>query len=177
MLEQLLNSEQGNLFDLVKNFQGIDNQHNEAATNIVKDTIVSSLSNQAKSGDLSGILEMFSGSQTNGINNAASSMSNDIVSNLVSKLGINPSQASGFVQMAMPIIMNMFNNKVQNAKSSGFDVASLIGQFAGGNSGSGIDAGSVSSLISMFTNGGNSSSNSNDGFGLDDVINIGKKLF
>lgn len=179
MLDQLLNSEHSQVFDIVKNFAGVENQHNDAATSIIKETVVSSLTKQAQSGDLSGIMEMFSGTQSNANSLGASALSNDIVQNLGAKLGLNPQTANSLVQTALPVIMNMFNNKVNSAKSNGIDVASLIGQFMGGQHQNGLDMGSISSLIGMFSGDKQQSQQAqqNNGFGLDDVLDLGKKLF
>src|SRR6478752_6782988 len=121
MLDQILNSEHNQLFDIVKNFSGVSNDQNEAATTVVKDTIVSSLTQQAQSGDLSGIMEMFSGNQTDLNSPAASGLSSNIVQNLVSKLGISQGNAASLVQQILPVVMNMFNNKANTAQSSGLD--------------------------------------------------------
>jgi hypothetical protein len=176
MLDQLLNSEHSQIFDIVKNFAGVSNEHNESATNVIKETLANSLSQKAQTGDLSGLMEMFSGTQSNSSSPAAAGISADLVSGLVSKLGIDSGNASGLVQQLLPVVLNMFNNKVSNAQSNGVDVAGLIGQFVGGQGGGGNMA-NIASVISMFTGGGqNQAANSNDGFGLDDILNIGKKF-
>ncbi len=174
MLDQILNSEHNQLFDIVKNFSGVSDDQNEAATTVVKDTIVSSLTQQAQSGDLSGIMEMFSGSQTDLNSPAASGLSSNIIQNLVGKLGISQGNASGLVQQILPVVMNMFNNKASAAQSSGLDIGSLIGQFVGGNQSNNLD---ITSVLSMFTNNSGGGQTNNDGFGVDDLMNIGKKFF
>lgn len=175
MLDQILNSEHNQLFDVVKNFSGVSDDQNEAATTVVKDTIVSSLTQQAQSGDFSGIMEMFSGNQTDLNSPAASGLSSNIVQNLVSKLGISQGNAASLVQQILPVVMNMFNSKASTAQNSGLDIGNLIGQFMGGNqSNSNFD---VTSVLSMFTNNSGGGQNNNDGFGVDDLMNIGKKFF
>lgn len=174
MLDQLLNGEHNQLFDIVKNFSGVENHQNEAATTVVKESIIDTLTQQAKSGDLSSIQAMFSGTQTDANSPVAAGLSGNIVQNLIGKLGISPSTAQSLTQQILPVVLNMFNNKSGQAQNGGLDIASIIGQTLGGQG----NSGSVDSLLNLFNNkDNNNSSNKDDGFGLDDMISIGKKLF
>lgn len=172
MLDQLLNGEHNQLFDIVKNFSGIESHQNEAATTVVKESIIDTLTQQAKSGDMSSIQAMFSGSHTDANAPFASVLSSNIVQNLIGKLGISPSTAQSLVQQILPVILNMFNSKASQAKNSGLDIAGIIGQTLGENGNSGVD-----SLLSLFNNNSDNASKKDDGFGLDDMLSIGKKLF
>lgn len=170
MLDQLLSLGGGQITELLKQQGGIDESQLPNATSAITESLAQTFSSQLQNGDISSISEMFSGSETSQNSPIISQLAGPVAANLASKLGINGAQATQIISTVLPLIMNMFNGQVNNAKGNGVDVGSLIGQLAGGN------LGNIGSLLGLL--GGNqSNANGNDGFGLDDMINIGKKFF
>lgn len=108
------------------------------------ESIISEFTRRAQSGDLSGIQEMFSGSETSAESPVLSGISPDIVNSITSKFGINPDTASSLVSKFLPTVLNTFNEK---SNQSGFDVQSIVAQFIGG--------GGVADVISQFSGGEN----------------------
>ncbi len=104
----------------------------DSVSTTAAESVLSGFKNQASSGDLSGIMEMFSGKETAVDNPVMASASNDVVSQLSSKFGLDPAMASGLVAKFMPSVMNAFNSK---AGAGGFDIQSIISQFTSGGIG------------------------------------------
>jgi Bacterial protein of unknown function (DUF937) len=96
---------------------------------VASESVLEIFTKQAANGDLSGVTEMFSGSETSADNPVLSGISPDLIKNLTGKLGIDESTAAGISSNILPVIMNVFNNK---ASSGGLDVQSIIGQFQNG---------------------------------------------
>jgi hypothetical protein len=99
--------------------------------------IFETLGSQISSGNTSGIMEMLSGGQTQANNPIVNSISQNVVSQLVQKAGLNEQMAATVSNVAVPFVMNMFNNKVQQ-QGGGLDIASLVtSAISGGNQGGG----------------------------------------
>ncbi|HTF82781.1 MAG TPA: DUF937 domain-containing protein [Cytophagales bacterium] len=174
MLDQILNTEHHRLTDIVKNHSDIPANQTEAATNTIQESVTHFLSERAKSGDLSGIMEMFSGTHSDTSSTTATGLSSEIVKNLSGKLGINPATAANLVQQVLPVILNMFNDKANTAKKSGMDIGGMIGQLMSNNhEGQGLNA---SAILNIFNNN-NNNQDPNKSFGLGDAFEMGKKLF
>ncbi len=170
MLDQLLSLGGGQITELLKQNTGLDESQLPNATSAITESLTEVVGGQLQNGDLSSLTEMFSGTETSSSNPIVAQLSGPIAANLASKIGIDGNQATQIIATVLPLILNMFNGQVNNAKGNGVDVSSLIGQLAGGN------LGNIGGLLNLF--GGSQSNAGNDNsFGLDDVLNIGKKLF
>lgn len=139
--------------------QGLESHQ---VASVASESVLSSLMSQAGSGNLSNIMEMFSGSETSADHSSIAEMSPVVAQQLSSKLGIDSNMASGIVSQIMPMIMNTFNNK---AGSGGFDVQSIVSQFQNGGIGDAIQ-----DLI-----GGGKGNSTNPGAG--GILNMIKGLF
>src|SRR3546814_18411829 len=81
---------------------------------------------------------MLSGNETDPANPAANQFVPKVAENLASRLGSSPEMAQKIAVMAIPLIMNMLNGKVKDAKDKGIDVGDLLGSLAGGGQGGGL---------------------------------------
>lgn len=129
---------------------------------VASETVMSGFSKQAGSGDFSGILEMFSGSETQNDNPVMAGISPDLIQQLSSKLGIDSATAAGISNKILPIIMNAFNSK---AGANGFDIQGIIGQFKNGG---------IGNLIDGFMSDKSSNQKASNGGG---IFNLIKGLF
>jgi hypothetical protein len=127
-------------------------------TEIASSTVMSQLTSQAGSGNFSGIIEMFSGSETSADNPIMQQLSPALIENLSSKLGIDGAAASGIAGQLLPQVMNIFNDKVKGGE---FDLQSIIGQFQNGG---------IGDMIQNFLADQGSKTGSNTGGGFLDVI-------
>lgn len=120
----------------------------EAFSSAASSTLLENLQGSAGQGDFSGIMEMFSGSETPGDSPVLSNISPGVIQGIADKLGIDPSTIEGAVQKFLPSVMNMFNDKVSSGEG-GFDIGGLIGQFTGGG------GGGISDILSKLTGNNN----------------------
>lgn len=154
MLDKLLEQAKSQLIPSLENDPEVDNAKAGQIAEVSSDTVINSLIGQAKSGDLSGIQEMLSGEDTDAASPAANSLVPQLAQNLASKIGISPETAQSIASKVIPLIMNMFNGKVKDAKNQGMDIGGMLGGLTGGQGG-----GLLGKVSDMFGGGGKSSGN------------------
>jgi uncharacterized protein YidB (DUF937 family) len=130
------------------------------------ESILASLQGQAQNGDVSNIMEMFSGSETAPDHPSIAGLSPDLVNQLSSKFGLDSGTANSIVSQILPGIMNTFNNKIN---SGNFDVSSIVGQFQNGNIGDVIQG--------FFSNQTDTNNNQNSASKSSGIFGILKGLF
>ncbi len=164
MLENLLNLVKELGQDQVVNNPAVPNEHNDAVIAEATHSVASGLQNALANGQGEDVVNLLQG-QTNGdvMNNpVAQNMQSSFIDNITSKLGINPSAASGLAASFIPMILNKLIHKTNDPNNSSFDINSIIGSLTGGNNSGG---GGIGSLINQFTGGGN-----NGGGGISSLI-------
>lgn len=166
MLDQLLKLADGPLQEMLA---GMNQNQPAASAGALKDTITSSLQKQIASGDMSAIQEMFSGSETPPGASVINNLQGDVSQGLMDKLGISREQALGIAAAALPMIMNFFNKRVNDAPQDNSDIMSSIVSSLQGGQGK-VGAGDL--LGSLLGNGGG-----NGGMDLGGLMNMGKGLF
>ncbi|MFC3414309.1 DUF937 domain-containing protein [Algoriphagus hitonicola] len=165
MIDQLLKMADGPLRDLLANS---DVPANPGDASAIEDTLASILQRKAQSGDLDALKEMFSGADTNPNSPVVNNLAGDVSEGLKSKLGIDGGQAMKIAMAALPMLMNFFNKKVNDAPQDNSDIMnSVIGALQGGG-GSG-QADILGSLLGGGKGGG--------GMDLGGLMNMGKGLF
>jgi len=133
MLDQLLNLAKNHLADQFFADPDVDNQIAEQSANVAGDSIINSIMDMAKGGQLNGILNMLSGNQTSSNSPIVNMIMPGVVNTLAQKLGVNPNIAQMLASKAVPLVMNMLNGKVNRAEhNSGMDIAGLITNMLGG---------------------------------------------
>jgi len=96
-----------------------------------------------------------------------------LISKLVSKFNMSPSQASRVSNNLIPnVLSDLVNRTTSTAPSDeAFDFNDLIGSLTGGNAASPSAGGiNFNGLLDQFTRGGNGNSNGGEAFDLQDII-------
>jgi len=165
MIDQLLKLADGPLQEMLSGMN--QNQPNQTAS-AMKETVFSSLQTQISSGNLDVVKEMFSGSETSPDAPVIQNLQGGVADDLMGKLGISREQAMGIAAAALPMIMNFFNKRVNDAPQENGDIMSSIVDSLQGKSGK-IDA---SDLMGSLLGGGKSG-----GMDLGGLMDLGKGLF
>lgn len=163
MIDELLKSANGPLQDLLANAGG-----SRDTADAVKETFLELIEEKAKSGDFEGIREMFSGNETPADSPAVDHLKEDLGSGLSKKLGIDTDKAISIAAQALPLLLNIFNKKVNDAPLPNEEIAESVVKSMKKEGGSGL--GGV--LSSIF--GADDDPKAVD---LGDVINFGAGLF
>ena len=164
MLDQLLKLAEGPLQEML---QGM-NQNKDGAS-AIQNSITSSLQKRIAAGDTSAIKEMFSGKETSPGAPEINSLQGDVSEGLIEKLGISKEQAMGIAAAALPMIMNFFNKRVNDAPQDNNDImSSIVSSLQGGQG----KVGTADLLGSLLGGGGGKG-----GMDLGGLINMGKGLF
>lgn len=152
MLDQLVKLVEQNAGEAIVKNQAIPNQFNNAAIQEVAGSIFNTLKGQVAQGNLQQVISMFQGgtSQSALANNPmVNQMISSVAASFASKFGVSSAQAQSIVSSLLPTVMNQFIKKTNDPKDNSFDltnmmktmsgnsnldVASIVGQLAGGNS-------------------------------------------
>lgn len=167
MLEQLLKMAEGPLKEMLA---GMNEGQPDASAASLKDSITSSIQKQVASGDLSSIKEMFSGNETDPASPAIQNLQGNVSEGIMEKLGISKEQAMGIAAAALPMIMNFFNKRVNDAPQDNGDIMSSVISSLQGNQ-SNINP---TDLLGSLMGGGK---DGDGGMDLGGLINMGKGLF
>lgn len=147
MLNQLIEMAQKHLNGISRDIPELNDVDSKQITSITSKTVVDTILQQAKKGNMGSLREMLSGTDTDHQSDVLQQLKGPVVNQLQSKLNISGQSAQQLAVMALPIIMNMLNGKVNAAKSNGFDINSAL-QGLSQNKG-----GFLNSILGMF--GGN----------------------
>jgi hypothetical protein len=164
MLDQLLKLAEGPLQEMLEGMN-----QDKASASAIKDSLTNSLQKRVSSGDTDAIKEMFSGEETSPGAPVINSLQGDVSQNLMDKLGITKEQAMGIAAAALPMIMNFFNKRVNDAPQDNNDImSSIISSLQGGQG----KVGTSDLLGSLLGNG-----DGKGGMDLGGLMNMGKGLF
>lgn len=163
MFENLLNLVKQHAGDAIINNPAIPNEHNDEAVSMASNSIMDGLKGALSGGGINDIVSMFSHND----NAAASPVSQNIqcnfVQSLISRFGIDQSQAGNIASSLIPVVMQKFVHKTNDPNDSSFDIQGIVSSITGGQT-SGFD---VQGLLNKFTGGGG---NSTSGGGLMDAV-------
>jgi hypothetical protein len=165
MIDQLLKMADGPLKELLAN-SNVNAGPGDASA--IEEVLGSVLQKKAQSGDLSAVKEMFSGADTPADSPAIQGLSGDFASGLMEKLGLNNQQAMSLAASALPMLMNFFNQKVNDAPQDNNDIMNSVAKALQGGPGSG----GADILGSLLGGGGGKG-----GMDLGGLMNMGKGLF
>ena len=140
MLNQLLEMAQKHLDGISRDIPELTDVDSKQITSITSKTVVDTIMQGS-------LREMLSGADTDNQNDVLQQLQGPVVNQLQSKLNISGQSAQQLAVMALPIIMNMLNGKVNAAKTNGFDINNAL-QGLSQNKG-----GLLNSILGMF--GGN----------------------
>ncbi len=167
MLDQLVKLVEQNAGDAIVKNQAIPNQFNNAAIQEVAGSIFNTFKGQAAQGNLQQVASMLQGgaSQSSLTSNPmVKQMIASVAGNFAAKFGVSSSQAQSIVAGLLPTVMNQLVKKTNDPKDNSFDltnimksvsgnnnldVASILGQVAGGSAKSN-PLGALGGLASKF---------------------------
>src|SRR3546814_7335128 len=93
MLDKLVELAKGQLLPSLIDDPDVDNAQAEEIARVSGDSVINSLMEQAKGGDLSGLQEMLSGNETDPAYPAATQFVPKVADTLASRLGLSPEMA------------------------------------------------------------------------------------
>ena len=127
MLDQLIQMAQQQLAPQLQQI-GVPSDKVDGVFNIAKDTVSDELKNQATSGGLDTIMNMFNGNAAGSQSTSMiSTLSNSFVASLASKLGMDQSMATKISGLVIPFIISKFSSSETGTASSATDLVSQLG--------------------------------------------------
>lgn len=136
MLENLIQLVKENAGEAIINNPVVPNEQNDAAIEATAGSIFDSLKNQfTNGGGMEMITGLFNGSGDASSNPVSGNVSNDAIAGLVKKIGLPEGAAAGIVSQLVPKVMDILKSKTNDPNDNSFDLQSIIGSFAGGDSG------------------------------------------
>ena len=166
MLDQLLNLAEGPLEEMLS---GMNQENPKSSASALKESIFSSLQKQVATGDMNGVKEMFSGAETSPDSPVVNQLQSNVSEGLIEKLGISKEQAMSIAAAALPMILNFFNKRVNDAPQDNQDIMSSVVSALQGNSGKV----NPTDLLGSLMGGGNGKG----GMDLGGLMDLGKGLF
>ncbi len=147
MLDQILNFVKDQMGDKVRDEHGLNDDQQKEVFNVAQSSVTDALKNQAMSGNLSGLLDMFNGKgDTNPSSNpVAGDMMQNVISGLMDKLGIDESKAGGIANSIVPSIIERFSSPETGTATDANDLVKKIGM--DGDNG-------IMDVVKGFTSGG-----------------------
>ncbi|MFI5170797.1 MAG: hypothetical protein ACHQFW_00315 [Chitinophagales bacterium] len=122
MLEQLILMAQERLGGISRDIPELNDLDSTQVTDVTSQTLINTIMQQAKKGNVLSLREMLSGIDTPADHKVIERLKDPIMNQLQSRLNISGESAKQLAVIALPIIMNMLNHKVQNAKTGGFNI-------------------------------------------------------
>ncbi|PMD98805.1 hypothetical protein BWI97_03050 [Siphonobacter sp. BAB-5405] len=132
MLDQLLNLVKNNSQEAIVNNPAIPEQQNEAAQTTIFTSIVQGLQGEAAKGNISGLMELFSGRQAVQQSPIVSGISQNAIGSLMDKFGISGSVAQSIVGAIVPMVLSTIIGKLNNPSDKSVDANSMMGSLLAG---------------------------------------------
>lgn len=147
MLQQLTQLVEQYAGNAIINNPAIANQHNQAAIQEVAQQIFSSLQNQATSGNLAQLTNLFQGNTAN-INShpIVAQLISSVASSMSSKFNMSSQASQQMASNLLPTVMNQLVNKTNNPNDNSFDLGMMMQTFTGNNN---FD---ISGMLSQLSN-------------------------
>lgn len=165
MFENLLDLVKQNAGDAIINNPAIPNDHNDEAVSMASNSIMDGLKGALANGNINDVLHMFSHSDNAAASPVSQNIQGNFIQNLMSRFGIDQSQAGNIASSLIPMVLQKFVHKTNDPNDSSFDIQSIVNNLTGGKT-SGFD---VQGLLNQFTGGGNSSGGTSGG-GMMDMV-------
>lgn len=157
MLEELMDLIKQNSQQAVVENPAVPNDQNTAVMQETGSTIMSTLQSMLANGKANEVMSLFSGQGGNVSDHPVTqNISGNLISNLMSKFGLNGQQAGGIVSSILPMILSKLVHKTNDTNDGSFNIQSIFNSLSGGSTG-GLD---IQSILSKFTGGGNNSGGS-----------------
>ena len=133
MLDQLTSLVKQYAGDAIINNPAIPNERNDEAINEASNSISGGLQNILSSGGAQDILKMFSGNQSVSNSNVTNNVSGGVIQDLMNKLGLDKSAASGIANNLVPNVMEKLVQKTNDPNDSSFDIQGIFNNLSGGS--------------------------------------------
>ncbi len=133
MFDNLLKLVQENAGDAIINNAAIPNEKNDLAINETTNSIFNTLKSQASGGNMNNLMDMFN-SATPPNTQVTNSLTSNVTNDLMSKLGVNNSQAANIAATLIPKVMGQMVNKTNDPNDNSFDMNSILGALGKGSS-------------------------------------------
>jgi len=131
MLTQLLNLAETHLNGVDREIPDLLDLDSKSVSSVTSQTVINTIMQQARKGNVGGLREMLSGSETTSDHLSIERLKGPVATQLQNRLNISGDTAAQLAAMALPVIMNMLNHKVQSAQSGGLNIHDAIGQMSG----------------------------------------------
>lgn len=151
MLDQLMNLIRDNAGDSIINNPDIPNERNEEAIQTAGSSLMSGLQGILAQGGAKDLLGMFTNeANANPDNPVVQQLSGGVMDSMMSKFGLNKSQAGELVGSLLPIILGKLIGKTNNPNDSSFNIQDIFNSLSRGKS-TGIN---MESMLGKLTSGG-----------------------
>lgn len=171
MLEQLFNLVKEHAGSAVINNPDIPNEQNGVAVGEVTGSIAGGLQNALAGGQFKDVLQLLGGQGGDLESNPlANQLSDNAISSLMNKLGLNKGQAGRIVSSLLPMVLNNLISKTNNPNDKSFDLQGIFNSLTGGKTG-GLD---LRNLLGKVTQGGGLDRDGDGDTDLTDVISLVK---
>lgn len=171
MLEQLFNLVKEHAGSAIINNPDIPNEQNGVAVGEVTGSIAGGLQNALAGGQFKDVLQLLGGQGGDLESNPlANQLSDNAISSLMNKLGLNKGQAGRIVSSLLPMVLNNLISKTNNPNDKSFDLQGIFNSLTGGKTGE-LD---LRSLLGKVTQGGGLDRDGDGDTDLTDVISMVK---
>ncbi len=128
MLDNLLKEGAPELLSSLANKFNLSSAQAGNALDVTTETLQGDLLNEAKSGNVDGILSLFNGQSSSATSSLTGKLTNSLAKNLLSKVGISNEIAVKVSEFIIPFVIERISNK---KPSGGFTSESIIDLFKG----------------------------------------------
>lgn len=147
MIEEFIGKLKSEVGGQLGNQSELSSVNMDSVFSVVGDVVKKESTKEMLGGNLSGLMELFSDKPNKaGANKIQSKMFSGIVSDLISKLGLSPSQSKTIAEIALPALISMISKK---SSASSKDDGSVLTDIFGGMDKGGI-GGMAKDLLGGF---------------------------
>ena len=149
MLEQLTDLIKNHAGNSIINNDDIPNEKNNEAIGLASNSVVSGIQQAISSGNLKGVLSLFSGKDDVSQNPVSQNIESGFIDKLKSQFGLDQTQASGAASGLIPDVLKNLVQKTNDPGNSQFDLQNILNQVTGGKA-SGFN---MQSLLDKYKSG------------------------
>ncbi|MEQ9441875.1 MAG: hypothetical protein RIG62_22735 [Cyclobacteriaceae bacterium] len=146
MLDDIINLGKEHMSKLIQEQTQLDSSKTDDAVGVTKDTVVDGIKGELMKGNFSGVMDLFNGkAPTTTSNPIVRSITDSLVTNLASKLGISSGIAKQVANIVIPFIMNKLSSDETGKANDQKDLLEQLG--FGGDAGLGGLLGGLGGLF------------------------------
>lgn len=146
MLDDIINLGKQHMGKLINEQTDLDGSKTDEAVDVTKDTVIGGIKGELMKGNFDGVMDLFNGkAPTTTSNPIVRSITDSLVTNLASRLGINRAIAQQIANIAIPFIMNKLSSPDTGRANGQKDLLEQLG--FGGDEGLGGLLGGLGGLF------------------------------